>query len=212
MEEKTAVGVAEFSKLTSAIAFIDTAVKAAGVRLIGWELTGGGLVTMKLAGNVAAVQAAMDAGIAASAGFGGTFGYTVLARPHAETERILRGRTPEYPSGSEDQNPRDKAPGTPLPTPEAEEAEPTESEEPAQVPETHAVSAQEEPNPKSLVQEDMEPEGRSVDDEAPEQIRPEAEPRAEERRPTCNLCGDINCPRTKYQPHKECIHYKERWD
>lgn len=212
MEEKTAVGVAEFNKLTSAIVFIDTAVKAAGVRFIGWELTGSGLVTMKLAGNVAAVQAAMDAGIAAAAGFGGAFGHTVLARPHEETERMLRGRPPACPPGSEDQNPRDKAPEPPPPTLESEEAEPGEPEAPVQVPEKDAAPAREEPEPEPPSPEEAQPEDRAAENEAPEQIPPETEQQAEKLRPTCNMCGDINCPRTKYQPRKECIHYKERWD
>lgn len=211
MEEKAAVGVAEFNKLTSAIVFIDTAVKAAGVRFIGWELTGSGLVTMKLAGNVAAVQAAMDAGIAAADGFGGAFGHTVLARPHEETERMLHGRSPVCPPGPVDQNPRDKAPEPP-PSPEEGETEPEIPETPVQVPETDAAPALERPEPESPSPEEAEPEDRAAEDEAPEQISPKAEPQAEKRRPTCNLCGDINCPRTKYQPHKECIHYKERWD
>lgn len=204
MEDKTAVGVAEFTKLTSAIVFIDTAVKAADVHFIGCELTGSGLVSMKLQGNVAAVQAAMDAGIATAAAFGGAFGHTVLARPHEETERMLRGRTSVYIRAPEtaDQKPQDKAPEL---EPLAPEAAKVETKAPVQ-----AVSAViEDPAPESTMPEEAKSDDRPAEGKAPEQILPEEEPQTEERRPTCNLCGDINCPRTKYQPHKECIHHME---
>lgn len=73
-----------------AICCADAAVKAANVTLIGYEITkGGGQVTVKLGGDVGAVQAAVAAGAAAVEQIGRVIGTLIIPRPHAEIKPIL---------------------------------------------------------------------------------------------------------------------------
>jgi microcompartment protein CcmL/EutN len=67
----------------------DAMVKAANVTLVGWEKVGGGLVTVMVRGDVAAVRAATDAGAAAARRVGELLSVHVIARPHPSLEEIL---------------------------------------------------------------------------------------------------------------------------
>ena len=61
------LGLIETQGLAGGIEAADAAVKAANVRLIGYELTkGGGWTTVKIEGDVGAVKAAVDAAKAAA--------------------------------------------------------------------------------------------------------------------------------------------------
>ena len=60
--EITALGMIETSGLLSAIEAADAGLKAANVRLLGTDYVRGGLVMVRFEGDVAAVQAAVDAG------------------------------------------------------------------------------------------------------------------------------------------------------
>jgi pimeloyl-ACP methyl ester carboxylesterase len=63
---KKALGLIETIGLVTAIEAADAAVKAACVTLLGYENTkGGGKITVKVVGDVGAVQAAVSAGVAA---------------------------------------------------------------------------------------------------------------------------------------------------
>jgi ethanolamine utilization protein EutM len=67
----------------------DAMVKAAKVELVGYEKTGGGYVTAIVRGDVAAVKAAVDAGIRASEKVGEVVASHVIARPHASVDLVL---------------------------------------------------------------------------------------------------------------------------
>ena len=56
-----ALGMIETKGLVGAIEAADAMVKAANVRLIGYEKIGSGLVTVMVRGDVGAVKAAVDA-------------------------------------------------------------------------------------------------------------------------------------------------------
>ena len=60
-----ALGMVECMGLVAMIEAADAMVKAANVRLVGWEKIDAGLVTAIVRGDVAAVRAAVDAGAAA---------------------------------------------------------------------------------------------------------------------------------------------------
>ncbi len=60
--EITALGMIETSGLLSAIEAADAGLKAANVKLLGTDYVRGGLVMVRFEGDVAAVQAAVDAG------------------------------------------------------------------------------------------------------------------------------------------------------
>jgi len=64
--EITALGMIETSGLLSAIEAADAGLKAANVRLLGTDYVRGGLVMVRFEGDVAAVQAAVDAGTMAA--------------------------------------------------------------------------------------------------------------------------------------------------
>ena len=60
----------------------DAALKAASVTITGWEKIGSGYVTAFFRGDVAAVKAATDAGVAAAAKIGEVVNVQVIPRPH----------------------------------------------------------------------------------------------------------------------------------
>jgi len=75
------LGLIETVGLTVAVAAADSAMKSANVELIGYELTkGDGLVTVKLAGEVGAMNAAVAAGVAAANQVGSVYAWKVIAR------------------------------------------------------------------------------------------------------------------------------------
>ena len=84
-----ALGLIETRGLVGAIEAADAMVKAANVTLVGQRLTGGGLVTVMVRGDVGAVKAATDAGAAAAKKVGEIVSIHVIPRPHADTEKIL---------------------------------------------------------------------------------------------------------------------------
>jgi len=67
----------------------DAMVKAARVRLIGYEKVGGGYVTAIVRGDVAAVRAATDAGGAAASKVGEVVSVHIIPRPHTSLEDAL---------------------------------------------------------------------------------------------------------------------------
>nr|WP_319488880.1 BMC domain-containing protein [uncultured Caproiciproducens sp.] len=84
-----ALGMIETKGLVGAIEAADAMTKAASVSLIGYEKIGSGLVTVMVRGDVGAVKAAVDAGVAAASNVGKVVSQHVIPRPHTDTERIL---------------------------------------------------------------------------------------------------------------------------
>ncbi len=87
-----ALGMIETKGLVGAVEAADAMVKAANVTLIGRVQVGGGLVTVLVRGDVAAVKAATDAGAAAAQRVGELISVHVIPRPHSEVELILPKR------------------------------------------------------------------------------------------------------------------------
>lgn len=82
MDKRGAVGFIEAEGLPAAIAAADAAVKSANVRLVGRENSrGGGLVTVKIAGDVGAVKAALEAAKAVSDQVRRAYSVLVIPRP-----------------------------------------------------------------------------------------------------------------------------------
>lgn len=84
-----ALGMIETKGLVSLIEASDAMLKAANVTLLGWQKIGSGLVTAFIAGDVAAVKAAIDAGAAAAGRVGEVVGVQVIPRPHEDTSTVL---------------------------------------------------------------------------------------------------------------------------
>lgn len=86
-----ALGLIETIGLVPAIEAADAAVKAANVTLLGYENTrGGGKITIKMAGDVGAVQAAVAAGVSAAQRIGKVYSHLVIPRPHEEIDALIR--------------------------------------------------------------------------------------------------------------------------
>ena len=84
-----AIGLIETFGLVAATEAADAMVKSANVRLVTKQQVGGGLITILVAGDTGAVQAAVDAGAAAAARIGRVVSARVIARLHEAVEDIL---------------------------------------------------------------------------------------------------------------------------
>ncbi len=62
-EPMKALGMLETKGLVCLIEGVDAMLKSANVQMVGWEKVGSGLVTTFVVGDVAAVKAAIDAGM-----------------------------------------------------------------------------------------------------------------------------------------------------
>jgi microcompartment protein CcmL/EutN len=95
-----ALGMVETRGLIGSVEAADAMVKAANVVLIGKEYIGAGYVTVLVRGDVGAVKAATDAGAAAARRVGELISVHVIARPHAELERILPASAQQSSAGA----------------------------------------------------------------------------------------------------------------
>jgi ethanolamine utilization protein EutM len=91
-----ALGMIECRSFAAMVEAADAMVKAAKVELVSYESTGGGYVTAVVRGDVAAVKAAVDAGIRGGEKVGEVIATHVIARPHVNIDMVLPlGRTDE---------------------------------------------------------------------------------------------------------------------
>jgi len=81
-----ALGMVECMGLVAMIEAADAMVKAANVRLVGWEKIDAGLVTAIVRGDVASVRAAVDAGAAAGRKVGQVVATHIIPQPHDEVD------------------------------------------------------------------------------------------------------------------------------
>jgi len=84
-----ALGMIETKGLVAMIEAADAMVKAANVKLIGYEKIGAGYVTALVRGDVAAVRAATDAGATAARRVGELIAVHVIPRPHKDLDDVL---------------------------------------------------------------------------------------------------------------------------
>lgn len=84
-----ALGMIESRGFTAMVEASDAMVKAAKVELVSYEETGGGYVTAVVRGDVAAVKAAVDAGVRGAEKIGEVVAAHVIPRPHANVDVVL---------------------------------------------------------------------------------------------------------------------------
>lgn len=84
-----ALGMIEARSFAAMVEAADAMVKAAKVELVSYEETGGGYVTAVIRGDVAAVKAAVDAGVRGAERVGEVIASHIIARPHANIDAIL---------------------------------------------------------------------------------------------------------------------------
>ncbi|MDJ0923042.1 MAG: BMC domain-containing protein [Acidimicrobiia bacterium] len=91
-----ALGMIEARGFAAMVEASDAMVKAAKVELVSYEKTGGGYVTAIVRGDVAAVKAAVDAGVRGAEKVGEVIATHVIARPHLNIDLVLPlGRSEE---------------------------------------------------------------------------------------------------------------------
>ncbi|MFO6300044.1 BMC domain-containing protein [Rahnella selenatireducens] len=84
------LGLIETVGLVAAVEAADAAMKSAHVTLVGYELTkGGGMVTIKLEGEVGAINAAVAAGVIAARKVGVVYAHKVIARTAQYIESLI---------------------------------------------------------------------------------------------------------------------------
>lgn len=90
-----ALGLIETKGLVGAIEAADAMCKAANVKLVSKEKVTGALVVVKIVGEVAAVQSAVDAGAAAAQRVGQLISAHVIPRPDEQMESIIYENIPK---------------------------------------------------------------------------------------------------------------------
>ncbi|MFM8983461.1 MAG: BMC domain-containing protein [Spartobacteria bacterium] len=83
-----ALGMIETKGLVSQFEATDAMLKAANVDLVGWEKVGSGNVAVFVAGSVAAVKSAVEAGATAASTIGEVVAVHVIPRPHEDLTKL----------------------------------------------------------------------------------------------------------------------------
>ena len=95
-----ALGMIECRGFSAMVEACDAMVKAAKVELVSYEKTGGGYVTALVRGDVAAVKAAVEAGVSGAEKVGEVVSTHVIPRPHLNVDEVLPlGRQAESTTG-----------------------------------------------------------------------------------------------------------------
>ncbi len=84
-----AIGLIETRGMVPLVEAADAALKAANVKLSGWQRVGSEYVTVVLTGETADVKAAVEAGAAVALKKGKLVSSNVIARPHGELSIVL---------------------------------------------------------------------------------------------------------------------------
>jgi len=89
--EVRSLGLVETRGYVAAIEAADAGAKADNVEVLGWENADGGLITIRFAGDVAAVRAAVTSASAAVQRIGKVYAVHVIARPSGQLGVISHG-------------------------------------------------------------------------------------------------------------------------
>lgn len=160
---KEALGLVEVRGLASAIHVADVMVKAANVHIMGLEKArGSGWMTVKVSGDVGAVQAAVEAGAAEGLALQALISKLVIPRPADGLDKMLKPepvitpltKEPVEPEPAKAEEPKAEEPKAEATKPEASVSEPV-------APATEAAKVE---PPKA---EEQKPEPPKVEAEAP---------------------------------------------
>ncbi|WP_434643432.1 BMC domain-containing protein [Thermoanaerobacterium thermosaccharolyticum] len=207
-----ALGLIETIGLTTAIEACDAALKSANITLIGYELTrGGGMVTVKIEGDVGAVKAAIEAAKAAASKVNKVYTSLVIPRPIegikgmiASDETVgVEKQQCDIDNSDNNLNSTDNV----IEISELKEIKTNKErtkDNKAEEPEEDKVGEAEE----EKVEEDEVEEIEKVMIEVENRDETKLD-EIEETKEVCNLCKDPLCPRKKGQPRSLCIHYKK---
>lgn len=154
-----AIGLIETRGLTAAVEAADAAVKSANVELVGYELArGGGMVTVKVQGDVGAVKAAIEAAAAAASRVGTVVSKHIIPRPASGIEKIIFSEETVGAGKQKDEEPQNSEDVSDDEKPEQAEEETAETD----VPDSEASEESSEDVSGEQEQEPFEPEQESV--------------------------------------------------
>lgn len=202
-----ALGLIETIGLTAAIEACDAALKSANITLIGYELTrGGGMVTVKIEGDVGAVKAAIEAAEAAASKVNKVYTSFVIPRPIEGIKRMIA--SDETVGVEKQQCDIDNSDNNLNSTDNVIEI--------SELKEIKANKEGTKTNKAEEAEEEKDEEDEEDEVEEIEEVMIEIENKdetkldeIEETKEVCNLCKDPLCPRKKGQPRSLCIHYKK---
>lgn len=211
---RDAIGVIETIGMAAAIEAADTAVKSANVRLIGYELTRGqGMVTIKIAGDVGAVKAAISAARRSAEAVNRVVSTLLIPRPAGSLEMIIESSDTV---GLENNNDVDNECSK-------DDKAIQEVKEETEINLCQEVKLESDNKEANDVEEAGEDKSESkkeyymqddIKDDTQEEIEDDTQDDNKDtddgNNEICNLCFDINCPRRKGQSKNLCIHYKEK--
>lgn len=103
-------GYIETYGYVASVVAADAALKAADVKLTNLYLTKAAILTVEVCGDVAAVRAAVDAGVAEAQRLGKLLGSNVIARVDEETAKILVGGIQETQRKEKKEEAKQEAP------------------------------------------------------------------------------------------------------
>jgi microcompartment protein CcmL/EutN len=87
-----ALGMIETKGFTALVEATDAMVKAANVTAVGYTKIGAGIVSIAVRGDVGAVKAATDAGVAAARRVGEVISVSVIPSPDATVSDHIDGK------------------------------------------------------------------------------------------------------------------------
>ncbi|GIN61683.1 microcompartment protein [Robertmurraya siralis] len=226
-----ALGLIETVGLAAAIEAADVAVKSANVSLIGYELTkGGGMVTVKFAGDVGAVKAAVEAGVTAAEKVGGVFSKQIIPRVASGVEKMVYSNETvglgKPNMNGELQNVVEQAEGgtheTDTPKIEVPDEVKTDNAHEEKMIKDENSSSNANANVRlvsisPLNEEETtvktgadENETEEIDLDVMEKLEEDFNKTSEkEESEVCNICKDPHCPRRKGDLRSLCIHEKK---
>jgi len=224
-----ALGMIETIGILAAYEAADVALKSANVKMVGYEISRGGLIVIKFMGDVSAVRSAVDAGKAAASRLSKVWSSHVIARPAEEIEKMINSEDTinnknetnkelekeETAENDETENNFEDNEIDEENNVQAEENEEVEMvESPEEIDTDEELETEFDQDNKSTVEsensESEEDENEEKTDLESEEVEIEVEIEEEvEEEDICNLCGDPACPRSKGDLHKDCIHYDE---
>ena len=194
-----ALGSIEVVGLVAGVEAADVACKTADVNLIGYELArGGGYVTVKVEGQVAAVQAAMAAAEVAASKLTRVVSRIVIPRPHQELESIVFsaatvGLTKPAPDAKATTKSaaKTKAPEKTKPAPKAE----TKAQEKPEPESGAGTTSEPKPEPKATTKPEPKPQLEQAQPESGPDQKPDAAPK--------NPAETTKAPRTSTTRRKQ---------
>ena len=212
-----ALGMIEVVGMVAAIEAADVCLKSANVRLLEVENATGALLTVKVYGDIGAVQAAVSAARVKAGQLGQVVAAHVIARPakslapklHIDQQAAPLNEATEFDSADIEQSAPEEINNTdfqtlPIDLNSEMNLEDTASTANQDVPSDNTFSEKQESHIAEATTRDVAPLLTMKEQEAPTIDR-----NVNRKAATCNLCNDPKCPRKKGQPAIDCIHNKK---